>query len=431
MQTYRGLPITTNQVQPHEMNGIPHHLIAINSIEQEPWQVGVFRRECLKTIREIRSRGKLPVLVGGTHYYTQAVLFNEPLVDSRAEEDAEAAQPKEGDRPTDAAEQERFEILDRSPAEILERLREVDPVMASRWHPNEDRKIRRSLEIYLQTGRRASEIYDEQRRLKQIAQQNTEDAIGNLRFPTVIFWVHSAADVLKKRLDNRVDAMEERGMITEAESLFNYLQEKKEQGIDVDRTRGVWVSIGFKELEPYFEAIREGGHDEQDLKRLKQTCLEAVKSSTRKYAKQQIKWIRGKLWSGLVAAGSEDRLFVVDTTDPSNWEHDALGPAEKVTTAFLNDKPLMNPLEVSAFAKETLQPLWDTKSAVSSNDPVQNVTCDICRVTVLSGPQWLGHVHSARHRRCVKLAEKRAEMYRNNPHYRAAKEARARSSSPS
>ncbi|KAI5277644.1 hypothetical protein KEM54_004933, partial [Ascosphaera aggregata] len=156
MQTYKGLPVTTNQVQPHEMNGIPHHLIAVNSIEQEPWQVGLFRRECLKTIRDIRSRGKLPVLVGGTHYYTQAVLFNEQLVDYRGLEDAEA-QPQEGERPLDAAAQERFKILDKSDQEILEKLREVDPVMASRWHPNEDRKIRRSLEIYLQTGRRASE----------------------------------------------------------------------------------------------------------------------------------------------------------------------------------------------------------------------------------------------------------------------------------
>ncbi|KAI5300710.1 hypothetical protein KEM56_002249 [Ascosphaera pollenicola] len=432
MQTYRGLPITTNQVQPHEMNGIPHHLIAINSLEQEPWQVGMFRRECLKTIKEIRSRGNLPVLVGGTHYYTQAVLFNEPLVDTRGTEDApEAAHPKEGERPLDAAERERFDILDRSPAEVLDKLREVDPVMASRWHPNEDRKIRRSLEIYLQTGRRASDIYDEQRKQKQSMQENVDVALGSLRFPTVIFWVHSASEVLKNRLNTRVDGMEKRGLVAEAEVLFNYLQEKKQQGVDVDRTRGVWVSIGFKELEPYFEALRAGEHDDEYLSKLKQTCLESVKSSTRKYAKQQIKWVRGKLWNGLVAANAENRLFVVDTTDPSNWDHDALGPAERITAAFLNNKPLISPLEVSAFAKETLQPLWDTKASSASETPLHNVTCDVCRVTVLSGPQWQGHVESARHRRCVKLAEKRAEMYRNNPHYRAAREARARSSSPS
>ncbi|KAI5304875.1 hypothetical protein KEM55_009234, partial [Ascosphaera atra] len=252
MQTYRGLPITTNQITREEMNGVPHHLIALNSLEQEPWQVGVFRRECLKVIKEIRSRGKTPVLVGGTHYYAQAVLFNEPLVDTRSSEDI-TNHPQEGQRPSNQSEQEKFAILDETPSKILAKLREIDPTMAERWHPNEDRKIRRSLEIYLQTGRPASAIYEEQEEQRRLRDQ--ESNVGKLRFPTVIFWVHSEAEVLKKRLDKRVDSMERSGLIAEAREMFTYLQEKKRQGIEVDRTRGVWVSIGFKELEPYFEAM--------------------------------------------------------------------------------------------------------------------------------------------------------------------------------
>ncbi|KAI5293752.1 hypothetical protein KEM52_005264 [Ascosphaera acerosa] len=471
MQLYRGLPIITNQVQPHEMGGVPHHLLAINSIEDETWQVGVFRRECLRVIAEIRSRGKVPVLVGGTHYYAQAVLFNEPLVDTRGSEggvgkSAEAGQtPREGERPADDTARDRFAILERPTAEILSELRKVDPVMASRWHPNEDRKIRRSLEIYLQTGRRASDIYDEQRRrrgqLRQSvsgpspSEQAGEDEMsadlpfGALRFRTVLFWVHSAADELRQRLNSRVDKMEERGLIAEAEQMFDYLQQQREQGIEIDRSRGIWVSIGFKELEPFIKAIRGSSDSDAasgtDVAQLRQWCLEAVKSSTRKYAKQQLRWIKGKLWTSLVAAGAEDRLFVVDTTDPSNWDHDALGPAERVTAAFLNgsQEPLPNPLETSAFARQTLEPLWQSRTATvrdgdgergtttttplsDGGQPLRNITCDVCRVTVLSGPQWTSHVESARHRRCVKLAQKKAEMLRNNPHYRAAREARAK-----
>ncbi|KAI5281028.1 hypothetical protein KEM54_003438, partial [Ascosphaera aggregata] len=280
------------------------------------------------------------------------------------------------------------------------------------------------------TGRRASEVYDEQKRRNQEIQEDAESPLSSLRFHTVLFWVHSASEVLKKRLDNRVDSMENRGLVTEAEVLFNYLQEKRQQGIHVDRTRGVWVSIGFKEFEPYFEAVRAGKHDEAEMQKLKESCLDAVKTSTRRYAKQQIKWIRGKLWNSLTAAGAEDKLFVVDTTDPSNWNQDVFAPAKKITSAFLSMESLPNPMEVSACARKILTPLWEKKASSRIGAPLHNITCDVCKVTVLSGLQWQSHAESARHRRCVKLAEKRAEMFRNNPHYRAAKEARARSSTP-
>src|SRR5436190_11089962 len=157
MQIYRGLPIITNQIPIRERNNIAHHLIGCTDLEEEPWRIGRFKKESLQTIKEIRSRGKLPILVGGTHYYTQSVLFNGSLLDKGEPE------PEEDDQLSIPV-SERWPILEASPGEILQKLREVDPVMAARWHPNETRKIRRSLEIYLQTGRPASEIYQEQRR---------------------------------------------------------------------------------------------------------------------------------------------------------------------------------------------------------------------------------------------------------------------------
>jgi tRNA delta(2)-isopentenylpyrophosphate transferase len=80
MQMYRGLPIITNQIPVEERNGIPHHMISCIGLDEEPWRVGTFRMESLRVIKEIQSRGKLPILVGGTHYYTQSVLFNDALV---------------------------------------------------------------------------------------------------------------------------------------------------------------------------------------------------------------------------------------------------------------------------------------------------------------------------------------------------------------
>src|SRR5438046_947750 len=155
--------------------------------------------------------------------------------------------------------------------------------MAARWHPNETRKIRRSLEIYLQTGRPASEIYQEQRRQIR-ASVSTQDELGGvehcsslpdprlgqLRFPTLIFWLHAEKGKLQIRLENRIDDMVDQGLLAEAQTLVHYLQEKESRGIRVDRTRGIWVSIGFKELDPYFSAQALGALNADGVENLKQ-----------------------------------------------------------------------------------------------------------------------------------------------------------------
>lgn len=471
MQLYRGLPIITNQIQPHEMRGIPHHLLALLSAfatagAAETWQVGVYRRECLRVIAEIHARGKIPVVVGGTHYYTQAVLVNEPLVDDGRREQQQQHQHQQWDPPSEIsseiapsanaataavtpAEDPRLAILDGPVDAMLEMLREVDPVMAARWHPHEDRKIRRSLEIYLRTGRKASDIYEEHQRMKQKLQQqqdhDQEDPshsfaadtpeMKQLRFPSLVFWVHSDTQVLKTRLNARVGKMVQQGLMNEAKVLFDYLQEQKEKGLEVDRTRGIWVSIGFKELEPYFEAKRKVAqqqqqqqqqgttiHDEEALEKLKQKCLEDVRTSTRQYAKQQLKWIRGKLWNALSAASATRQLFVVDSTRPENWQADVLEPATRITPAFLRGEHIPDPKQVSAFANNTLAALVQNRQSLRCDSPmvVQNVRCEACDVLVLSGIQWERHVASGRHKRSVKSSAKREQLMRDNPYYRAA-----------
>lgn len=436
MQLYRGLPIITNQIQPHEMNGIPHHLLALNDFagpREETWQVGIFRRECLRVISEIRSRGKIPVIVGGTHYYIQSVLINEPLVDGRDNASSSDVDDQEMTTRASPAGDPKFAILDAPVEVMLDRLREVDPVMAARWHPKEDRKIRRSLEIYLQTGRKASDIYEDHQRMKQGLLQLQQEHLSSdmpevkkqLRFPTLVFWVHSNTEVLKNRLNCRVGKMVEQGLLEEAKVLFDYLQEQTRNGIEVDRTRGIWVSIGFKELEPYFEAVRaaaQGARDEETLEKLQAECLEAVRASTRQYAKQQLKWIRGKLWNALSAANATQQLFVVNSTRPENWQHDVFEPAKRITGAFLCGGPRPDPKQVSAFARDTLVALVENRQSLSCDSPmlVQNVKCDACGVSVLSGNQWNKHVASSRHQKTVRAVAKREQLMRDNPHYRAA-----------
>ncbi|EAL85532.1 tRNA dimethylallyltransferase, mitochondrial [Aspergillus fumigatus] len=407
MQMYRGLPIITNQIPFEERNGIPHHLISCVDFEEEPWRIGHFKRECLRLIKDIHSRGKLPILVGGTHYYTQTVLFKDQLVEESlfSGDDDDAHFHKET-KPTSA----KWPILDAPPDVVFQKLKEVDPVIASRWHPNDVRKIRRSLEIYFQTGKPASEIYAEQKRQKYATGTNGESSpgIGQLRYPTLIFWVHSEKETLNCRLAKRVDSMVEQGLMAEAQRMWAYIREKKGQGITVDQTRGVWVSIGFKELAPYFDALENGELSEGELEALKQSSIELVKIATRQYATSQIKWIRNKLWKALADAGATKNLYLLDSTNVEDWQRWVTEPSEHLTQALLNDEPRPDPKSLSDMARETLC-AREVQAQTQRSDVLQTFTCEICSRTMATQDQWNIHLNGRAHKRAIKNAAKRAE----------------------
>lgn len=405
MQMYQGMPIITNQIPQDERKDIPHHLIATRTIEENPWRIGKFKRECLRIIEEIRSRGRLPILVGGTHYYTQGVLFNEPLLD-------------EGESESEEQDDEKFAILKASTEEMLENLHKVDPVMAERWHPKERRKIRRSLEIYLQTGKPASEIYEEQKkeigshldsREESLGSAEASAALGQLRYPTVIFWSHTERELLCERLASRVGKMADKGLIPEAEVLFNYLQQKESQGLEVDRTRGIWISIGFKELEPYFRAVKSQSRADEDLELLKEKCIESVITSTNQYAKSQVKWITGKLWKALLRAGKTRSLYILDSSNIVNWDTDVRMPAEDVTQAFLTGQACPDPRSLSEVANSLLtNKLKDNRG----EDEFKVRTCE-CGVIVRSEAEWARHRKGKKHKQAMKYAKMYA--YLNTP----------------
>jgi tRNA dimethylallyltransferase len=401
-----------------EREGVPHHLIDFIGLEEESWRIGQFRKECLRVIQDIHSRGKIPVLVGGTSYYVQSVLFNDALVGEGADDVlSDDKLPEQQERKVS----EDWAILDAPAETMMEKLREVDPVMANRWHINEGRKIRRSLEIYLKTGRRASEIYEEQMRQRQAAIERAEGVTaGQLRYSTLIFWVHSEREKLYRRLENRVDTMAEQGLIAEAKSLSEYAVEQEAQENPIDLSRGVWVSIGYKEIEPYFTALRAGNSSEKELEALKGSCLESVKASTRQYSNRQVQWIRKKLWTALADIGATNRLYVLDTTDPGAWNSCVAEPMERIVQAFLRNETLPEPKSLSQMAEETLTEREQnyTKVTIPPAQTLKQITCEVCNKTMMGQEQWDVHIRAAPHRRALKAAAKKAhnmEWLRNHP----------------
>lgn len=406
MQMYRGLPIITNQIPVEERNGIPHHLLSCIELEEEAWRIGIFKRETLRLISDIHLRGKLPVLVGGTHYYTQAVLFKDQTVGENAEIGADQEEQSAEEAASTSA---KWPALDAPTEVVLQKLREVDPVMADRWHPNETRKIRRSLEIYFQTGRPASEIYAEQKRVKQMAtDKSLSPGPEQLRFPTMIFWVHSEREALNARLEKRVDVMIGQGLMTEARRMFDYLQEKQAQGITVDKERGVWISIGFKELAPYFEALQKGSSSEKELENLKQSCFEAIKIATRQYSTSQIKWVRNKLWNALSDADMTHRLFLLDSSKLENWGQNITEPSERLVHALFNDKPTPDPKSLSELARAILG-AKEAKAEKQKRGGLKCVTCDVCQKTMTT-EQWDIHINGVAHKRTLRYMAKRQKM---------------------
>ncbi|KJX98922.1 trna isopentenyltransferase like protein [Zymoseptoria brevis] len=401
MQLYAGLPIITNKITTEEQEGIPHHLLGCIGLHEQTWVVGTFVRNALKVIAEIRGRGRLPILVGGTHYYTQSLLFKDRL----AEKEEVAGESDFVEVTSD-----KYPILKESTEVLLEELTKVDPEMADRWHPNDRRKIQRSLEIYLQTGRKASQIYAEQRQGRKTEEDTQPDAGAfDMRFDTLLFWIHSENDTLRARLDQRVDKMLDQGLLQEVETLNAFANAQAAQGTPVDETRGIWVSIGHKEFKVYSAALAEGMEDQKQLQKLKAEGLERTKIATRQYSKRQVRWIKIKLVDALAEAGSSDSLYLLDGTEVDKFDENVRGPADDLTKRFLEAGSMPEPSSLSSAAAELLGVQRD-KGRTDDGGEWTKQHCATCNVTCVLPEQWRQHIRSKTHKKlCAKVSSKRSD----------------------
>lgn len=417
MQMYDGLPIITNKITPEEQRGVPHHLLGCVRLDEEPWRVGKFVKSASGIIADVHSRKRTPILVGGTHYYTQSLLFNDKLTDV----DVEDQDAKEEAHQASA---EKWPILEASTPEILSKLREVDPIMADRWHPEDRRKIRRSLEIWLQTGKKASEIYEAQRQRKKqeiaLTESQDEDHVQNdpeepqptstgLRFPTLFLWVHTPSEALRPRLDARVETMLTSGLLDEVLSLSRLLTSQPAHN-PIDQTRGIWVSIGYKEFAPYCATLQDptANTNANAVEQLKRHGVERTQIATRQYAKRQVKWIQSKLLSALRDADALDRMFVLDSSSavPAEWETAVLAPAERLAALFLSGEgSLPSAAEVLPAAEELLRA--DREDLSGRRDLWERRTCEICGVTAVTAVEWGKHTGGRKHRMSVRAHAKR------------------------
>ncbi|KAK5627344.1 hypothetical protein RRF57_003059 [Xylaria bambusicola] len=393
MQMYRGLPVITNQISVEERRGIPHHLLSHIDPLDPTWTNGLFVREAQRLIKEIRGRGKLPIVVGGTHYYVDALIFEGSLIDLNA------AEPREIRFRSQDEIRSRFPILNEPTHVILEKLREVDPLIAERWHPDDRRKIQRSLEIYLTTGKRTSDIYAEQ----QEAKLATSDAKGP--WETLVFWTYSETDTLRERLSERVEKMVQNGLMDEVKTLHRRLRECIEKGEVVDRTRGIWQAIGFRQMEAFLDGELDNDAP-KILQKKKETGLEEINVGTRQYAKYQLRWIRQRTLKAFKEHDAMDSLYLLDSTDVNKFSVNVLDPATDICRRYLANEERPQPAEISDTAREVLAAFENESRAGRTTLKVKK--CEVCDMSVVGEDEWIKHIKGKKHRKALTMKKRTA-----------------------
>ena len=244
MQVYKYMNIGTDKISKEKMGGVPHHLIDFLE-PTEDFNVFMFQKLVKEKIAEIAARGNVPVLVGGTGFYIQAVLydidFTETDEDNKVRTLLEERAAKEG-------------------AHVLfEQLKQVDPESAEIIHENNVKRVIRALEYYEKTG-------------KPISEHNREQHEKVSPYDFRYFVLTDDRKTLYSRIDKRVDQMIEEGLLQEVKDL---------EKLNIPKTATSMQSLGYREIIGYLNG-------EYDLDR----AVYLIKLNTRHFAKRQLTWFR-------------------------------------------------------------------------------------------------------------------------------------------
>ena len=232
-QVYKCLDIATAKVTDAEKEGVVHHLIDIKDVNED-YTVFDFQRDCRSCITDILSRGKTPIIVGGTGLYVKAALYDYKFdVDDN-----------------------HFDYSDYSNDDLYERLISIDPDTSI--HKNNRKRVERALSYYDSTGKLLSD----------------KEKSSKLLYDSVFIGLTTDREILYDRINKRVDIMISNGLLDEARRIYD-------SGV---RSKAVMTPIGYKELFDYFSG-------ETDL----DSCVNLIKQRSRNYAKRQYTWFNNQM----------------------------------------------------------------------------------------------------------------------------------------
>ena len=265
MQIYKGIHIASAAPDIEEMSGIPHHLMEFLDLNEQ-FSVADYVITARKKIKEIISRGNIPIVVGGTGLYISALIENTEFVSVSTDETLRKKLEEE------------FDTL--GGEEMLNRLAKFDPRSAERLNVGDKRRIVRCFEIFETTG-------------KSKTSQNELSHRNPPEFESLVLGItYKDREKLYERINKRVDIMLQKGLLEEAKTTYKNRNNK-----------GAFQAIGHKELYGYFE----GEHSLEE-------AAELLKQQTRRYAKRQLTWFRKNesiIW--LYPDGDDDIFKIAKT----------------------------------------------------------------------------------------------------------------------
>lgn len=244
MQIYKEMNIGSAKIQPEEMKGVPHYLV--DEIEpEEEFNVVRFQTMAKNAMKTIYQKGKIPVIVGGTGFYIQALLYDIDFTDTTEDFDYR---------------RELEQLAQEKGNEFLhEMLRKVDPKAAQEIHENNRKRVIRALEYYRDTG-------------KQISKHNEQQRQNESPYQFAYFVLNRDRRELYRRIDQRVDQMMKQGLLEEVKRL-------KERGCTSNMVS--MKGLGYKELLDYLNGMNS-----------LEEAVRIIKRDTRHFAKRQLTWFK-------------------------------------------------------------------------------------------------------------------------------------------
>ena len=244
MQIYKDMNIGSAKPTKEEMQGIKHYMIDIVRPD-ERFSVAEYKKQAENAIKEILSKGKIPIVIGGTGLYANSLIYgieyNEIDFDEQYRNQLE-----------------KIALTEKGLKMLYEQANKIDNKAMEKISPNDKKRIIRVLEIYHSTGKTKTEMEQESRK-------------NGVKYDYKVFAIDIKRDILYERINKRVDIMIENGLIQEVEDLLR----------KYDKFPTAMQGLGYKEVVEYLEGITT-----------KEEMIQKIKQETRRYAKRQLTWFR-------------------------------------------------------------------------------------------------------------------------------------------
>ena len=244
MQIYKDMDIGTAKVTKEEMQGIKHYLVDC-VLPNQRYTVSDFKKAAEEAIEEILSKGKVPIVVGGTGLYVNSLIYGIEYQDMKFDEEYRNNLMKKAENP-DGLEQ------------LWDEANLIDPEAMKIISKNDKKRIIRVLEIYKATGKTKTE-------------QEAESRKNGVKYDYKVFAINMDREKLYERINKRVDIMINQGLEQEVRNLLN----------KYSNFPTAMQGLGYKEVKEYF-----------DGKLSYEEMIEKIKQESRRYAKRQLTWFR-------------------------------------------------------------------------------------------------------------------------------------------